>query len=34
MSAVILTETLPRRFGDFVAVDHLNFSIEPGEVVG
>lgn len=34
MSAVILTENLTRRFGDFVAVDHLNFSIEPGEVVG
>lgn len=34
MSAVIMTENLTRRFGDFVAVDHLNFSIEPGEVVG
>lgn len=31
---VILVENLTRRFGDFVAVDHINFQVEPGEVVG
>ncbi len=31
---VILVENLTRRFGDFVAVDHVNFEIEAGEVVG
>ena len=30
----ILTEDLTRCFGDFVAVDHLNFTIEVGEIVG
>jgi len=32
--AVIQVENLTRRFGDFVAVDHINFEIEAGEVVG
>ena len=31
---VIVVENLTRRFGDFVAVDHINFEIEAGEVVG
>jgi ABC-2 type transport system ATP-binding protein len=31
---VIKVEDLTRRFGDFIAVDHLNFLVEPGEVVG
>jgi ABC-type uncharacterized transport system, ATPase component len=25
---------LTRRFGDFVAVDHVNFRIAPGEIFG
>jgi len=32
--AVIKVENLTRRFGDFIAVDHINFEIQPGEVVG
>lgn len=32
--AVIHAEDLTRRFGDFVAVDHISFTIRPGEVVG
>ncbi len=32
--AVIATQDLTRRFGSFVAVDHVTFSVEPGEVVG
>jgi ABC-2 type transport system ATP-binding protein len=31
---VILVENLTHRFGDFVAVDHINFQISAGEVVG
>ena len=31
---VIVVENLTRRFGEFVAVDHVNFEIEAGEVVG
>lgn len=31
---VISVQNLTRRFGDFVAVDHINFEIQPGEVVG
>ncbi|MGQ9834092.1 MAG: ABC transporter ATP-binding protein [Candidatus Villigracilaceae bacterium] len=31
---VILTENLTRRFGDFTAVDHVNFTVEAGEIVG
>jgi ABC-2 type transport system ATP-binding protein len=31
---VIQTEGLTRRFGDFLAVDHITFSVEAGEVVG
>ena len=31
---VIITEGLTRRFGDFVAVDHISFQVSPGEVVG
>lgn len=31
---VVLVENLTRRFGDFVAVDHVSFEIQPGEVVG
>jgi ABC-2 type transport system ATP-binding protein len=31
---VIQVENLTHRFGDFVAVDHINFRINSGEVVG
>ena len=31
---IILTENLTRRFGDFTAVDHVNFTVEAGEIVG
>jgi ABC-2 type transport system ATP-binding protein len=31
---VIRVENLTRRFGDFVAVDHINFDVHEGEVVG
>jgi ABC-2 type transport system ATP-binding protein len=31
---VIRVENLTRRFGDFVAVDHINFEVEAGEIVG
>ncbi len=31
---VVITENLTRRFGDFVAVDHVSFSVEAGEIVG
>lgn len=31
---VIVVENLTRRFGDFVAVDHVNFTVNAGEVVG
>ncbi len=31
---VITVENLTRRFGDFVAVDHINFEVRAGEVVG
>ncbi|HEY3313412.1 MAG TPA: heme ABC exporter ATP-binding protein CcmA [Anaerolineales bacterium] len=31
---VVLVENLTHRFGDFVAVDHISFEINPGEVVG
>jgi ABC-2 type transport system ATP-binding protein len=32
--AVISVHNLTRRFGDFVAVDHINFDVQAGEVVG
>ena len=31
---VIQVENLTRRFGDFVAVDHVSFDVQPGEIVG
>jgi len=31
---VVVVENLTRRFGDFVAVDHVNFQIGAGEIVG
>src|SRR4030067_1378923 len=31
---VIIAEGLTRRFGDFVAFDHVSFSVQEGEVVG
>jgi len=31
---VVVTEGLTRLFGDFVAVDHVSFQVNPGEVVG
>jgi ABC-2 type transport system ATP-binding protein len=31
---VISVENLTRRFGDFVAVDHVSFTVQSGEVVG
>ena len=32
--SVIVVENLTRKFGDFVAVDHINFEVQAGEVVG
>jgi ABC-2 type transport system ATP-binding protein len=34
MSTAILTENLTKRFGAFVAVDHLNLAVETGQVLG
>lgn len=34
MNEVIKVENLTRRFGDFVAVDHINFEASEGEVIG
>ncbi len=34
MSAIISVESLTKNFGDFVAVDHVSFAIEPGEIFG
>jgi ABC-2 type transport system ATP-binding protein len=31
---VVTVDNLTRRFGDFVAVDHVSFQIQPGEIVG
>jgi ABC-2 type transport system ATP-binding protein len=31
---IIAVDGLTRRFGDFVAVDHISFEVQPGEVVG
>jgi ABC-2 type transport system ATP-binding protein len=31
---VITVENLTRRFGDFVAVDHINFEVQAGEIIG
>jgi len=31
---VVITENLTRKFGDFVAVDHVSFQVNSGEVVG
>src|SRR5512140_148240 len=31
---VVFVDNLTRRFGDFVAVDHVSFEINPGEIVG
>lgn len=31
---VIYVDNLTRRFGDFVAVDHINFEVNAGEVIG
>lgn len=30
----ITVENLTRRFGDFVAVDHISFDVQPGEILG
>jgi ABC-2 type transport system ATP-binding protein len=32
--SVVITENLTRRFGNFTAVDHVSFRVEPGEIVG
>lgn len=34
MTTAIRTENLTKRFGDFVAVDHLSFELEAGQVMG
>lgn len=34
MTPVISVENLTRRFGDFVAVDHVSFEVNAGEIVG
>src|SRR5210317_1972609 len=33
-SAIISVHDLTYRFGDFVAVDHVTFDVEPGQVIG
>src|SRR5664280_872881 len=34
MSTAIHTEKLTRRFGDFLAVDHLSFEVQTGQIFG
>ena len=34
MSALITAKDLGKRYGNFAALDHVNFSIEPGRIVG
>jgi ABC-2 type transport system ATP-binding protein len=34
MEPIISVQNLTRRFGDFVAVDHISFEVEPGQVIG
>jgi len=34
MNAVIKADRLTKQFGDFVAVDHISFEINPGEIFG
>jgi len=34
MTAIISVDNLTRRFGDFLAVDHISFELDPGQVVG
>ena len=31
---VVVTQNLTRRFGEFIAVDHISFQVEAGEIVG
>ena len=31
---MIKTDNLTKRYGDLTAVDHLSFTVEPGEVLG
>jgi ABC-2 type transport system ATP-binding protein len=31
---VVIADNLTRRFGDFIAVDHINFSVGAGEIIG
>ena len=31
---VVIADNLTRRFGDFIAVDHINFSVRAGEIIG
>ena len=33
-TSIISVRDLTYRFGDFVAVDHVNFDVEPGQVIG
>ena len=33
-SSAILVQSATRRFGDLVAVDHLSFEVQPGEIFG
>jgi ABC-2 type transport system ATP-binding protein len=34
MTPIISVRNLTRRFGDFLAVDHITFDVEPGQVIG
>lgn len=34
MAPIISVNNLTRRFGDFLAVDHITFDVEPGQVIG
>jgi ABC-2 type transport system ATP-binding protein len=31
---IVIAENLTRRFGDFIAVDHVSFSVDAGEIIG
>jgi ABC-2 type transport system ATP-binding protein len=34
MEPTVIVDNLTRRFGSFIAVDHVSFEIQPGEIVG
>ncbi|MEM2696190.1 MAG: ABC transporter ATP-binding protein, partial [Thermoproteota archaeon] len=34
MEKAIIAENLTKKFGNFVAVDHINFTVKRGEIFG